>query len=207
MVGNSFQTESAEAQRLVRERPSGWEYLLTGELLRNHLVDPQRQWRALQAGIQPTSRLRLNEMDVLPWMQTKMREAQDIAQSLERLYSKEVQKAWGAPGVEGDPDEILFVAKSIGKTAAQAVKWEQDAKYVDAPDLFLGLIEALQGAVGGNIGKLCEANEIMSYGLQNAFENPDQEHVISHTIVLELPPGWNERIEAELSLIGEEYGI
>lgn len=207
MSAHVFRDYGEAVVNLVTNKPDGWEYLLTVELLKEFLREPLRRWRELQAGIYVSPRIALEEDEVLPWVQDKLSDARNIATSFAALYSTELQKSWGKPGVAGDEREILDVIRSIGRTANQAVDWEVDAKFRRPPEHFIGLVDVMSGAVGFNLPRLREAVEIMETGLQAWQQNPDAPATIAHTIMFDVPPGWNERVEAEISLLKSELGI
>jgi hypothetical protein len=207
MTPREFSEYGEEVIKLIEQKPDCWEYLLTVALMKIHLRGPVRRFRELQTGAFVKPRMTLTSEEVLPWTLKKISEARDIVRSFSTLYNDDLKISWGDPGVAGDSLEIRDVTKSIARTAELAVDWEADLKFANPPEIFVGLLDSMSGALGHNIPSLMEAMEAMEVALQEWAEDPEGVTSISVTVVFDLPPNWNDQIEAELELIEAELGF
>lgn len=199
-----FASESQKAREIASTQGELWEYRLTAELLRSHLTGPVRDWQDLHDGLIVKEKMLLSEQALFPWISSKMSEASDIIISLTKLYAERLPISWGEPGVPGDAEEMLHIAKRIGDVAQAMVAWEESVRFVRVPDVARELVSLFQGAVGRNLEKLAAVPAEMDQDLDNVEANPDDKHVLNYTLVFDLPEGWPEQVSAEISYVSTQ---
>ena len=194
-----FRDESALARQIIHDRAPGWEFRLTAELLRNYLREPLRQWHDLASGLYTRPRILLDEESVQPWLRRILSEAAEMVAPLAKLYSQELQMAWGAPGRPGDAHEIRHVCRLIGRAAERILEWEEAVRFATVPDSFEGVWSCLPGCGGAQLERLTKVSQFLDEAVSWALENPGVPKTVEHRIVFELPAGWTNRINLELT--------
>jgi hypothetical protein len=200
---DQFRDDSALIRQIVRDRPDGWEYRLTAELLRDGLKPTMRGWRDLRDGLYTKSSTILADDDALAWFRAKMDESGRLVPALAALYSKELARAWGAPGEPGDPIEIRHVCKLIQAAAAQLLHWEEEVRAVSVTAAYSGLFDCLPGAAGMQLEQLVGIPASLDEVVDWAETHPGVPKKSSHEVNFSLPDGWSDRVARECRRIGK----
>jgi len=140
-----FSMESPLARQIIHDRPDFWEYSLTSELLRDYLKNSLRTWNDLQRGLYVKDFSVVGEHEFGSWLRLKLRELSDLLAVLGPLYTRELTIAWGEVSVPGNPIEIRHICKLIQDAAERLVRYEEDVKFVHAPEEFDGVIDMMAG--------------------------------------------------------------
>lgn len=199
-----FASDSPLARQIIRDRPPGWEYRLTSELLKSHLRQPIRKWRDLSNGLYTKQRVRVTHDEAMGWFGEQISAVSDLVDPFQKLITHELSNSWGAPGHSGDPQEIRHVCSLMRDAAARAVEWEEHVRFVSVPPPFTPLHMLLPGIIGSQIVKLESIPSTLDAALDWAEEHPGQLHEVQHTVVFELPNGWLNSVEAELRRLALE---
>lgn len=203
----AFGGESLLCQRIIRERLPYWEYRLTAEALRDHLRGPLRDWKDLSGGLYVKMRQTLDTDQMFPWISAKMCEAVDVLDALSILCTQEIQRSWGEPGVEGDPQEILHVCRRIAGVVSIAVQWEEEVRFLKPPEEFENLITLFRGSLGRNVERIPEISRTVDEGVDWAEEHPGEKHVAHHDLLIDLPDDWASKTSAELAHVRSSLGL
>jgi hypothetical protein len=189
------------AKQIAREKLPGWEYRLIAELLRSRLDKPAREWAELKGNLRVSKLTPLPDEDVIRWFQVKLAEGMAFVGPLTNLYSVELEKSWGPPGIPGDEQAISRVCSLIAEVAVALVHWEEDVRFVWVSEIYRPLLHHMRGIMGRNLEKLLEMPSILDEGIDHAEAHPNEQTVIEHTLVFDLPDGWADAIGAELERI------
>jgi hypothetical protein len=146
-VINRVPRSEAEQQLLLLERPHGWEYLYFAALLlqeRNAVEDKYRGYLegyALRAG-EVVSYGGLGD-----YAERVMRETIGPVTDLGRIMNDadEKERAFGPPGVEGDPKALAQFAKSMNSLYEGVMDWVARVRGVSRPSEYNRYIELLAG--------------------------------------------------------------
>ena len=111
------------ALRLAIERPPYWEYLLFAEALSDELRkygDLRRDWdyRVVLGSLRT-----LKAAEFFEWVSNKWGALQRIVSTMNTLVEGVLREALGPPGTAGDPERILYVAKTLAAAYASAIQW------------------------------------------------------------------------------------
>lgn len=204
-TSEKFGNESQLCQRIIRDRLPYWEYRLTAEALREHLKSPLRDWRDLSSDLYVRGRTILTAQEMFPWIAAKAAEASDIINALCRLYADEIKRSWGEPGVEGDPEEIIHVCRRLAQATSLAVQWEEEIRFVSAPEEFDALVALFRGALGRNIERIPQISQTLDDGIDLAETRPGESHAVHVNLVIDLPEDWAEKTSTELARVTRLY--
>ena len=161
--------------RLALEQPPLWEHLLLFQVWQERIDGLSHQVQDYRARFTLST-----SEDVIPeaapdWLQTRMHELQNLAQTFSRLINDELPTAVGQPGETGDVGRILWAARKFGEILEFALKWSQRVRCArvhppfDEPALIVSeftedLVNQLCRFPGTNIERLVEAREAVSTG-------------------------------------------
>ena len=84
---------------------------------------------------------------------------------------------------------------------AELVRWEEDVAFTRFPEQMEGLRHGLSGAAGHQLEELSKVADVIENGLTEAEIRTEEPTVVHHTIVFDLPEGWNATLEREFEKI------
>jgi TIR domain len=196
---DAFNSESARARELVALRPVGWEYLLIAELWGNYLKAPLRHLRDMTAGFYSIRRTPLTDDHAsLVWIQEQVGAAAGMIDPLQKLMSVELQRAWGAPGIAGDPREILHVCKLMQRAAQIIVDWEENVRSREVTDKLKAAYSLLPGIAARQLEKIKDLPATLVGAVDYAIANPGKPHEVYFEAVFDLPDGWEKKFQREI---------
>jgi hypothetical protein len=149
----SYSSESSEAQRLARDKPPYWEFLLTAELLKARIEGLGRQFQRLKAGVLHVPSCLIAGRDFLAWVQAKIGDLRSLIESL-RLQMPAIHDAWGELGQPGDAYKIRETVVEFGELCAQLIEWEKDLRGAKPPAHAEPLKKTMEGFTEGIIKEL-----------------------------------------------------
>jgi hypothetical protein len=194
-----FATDTERANRILRDRPMGWEHRLTAELLTTYLKEPLRRWRDLSGGLYTKPNIVLKSDYYIDWFREQMSASSALVGPFQKLITNELARCWGPPAVPGDPLEIKHVCALIAEATTRGVQWEEQVQFVSVPEAFIELHRHLPGLFGSQIVKLDGIPGILNDLVDWAELNPDQQRVFEHTIVFEITDERAAKIELEIN--------
>lgn len=187
------------AWALARDEVPGWEFRLTAELLRSYLESAKERWLELDSGLYTHKPEHIDLEDVTGWFRRKLAEARVLIDPLVKLTTRELAIGWGQPGEPGDKDKIIRTCELIGKACDELIRWEENVRFVGVDDEAQGLVDCLKGVSGRHIEKILAVPKQLDELVDWAEEHPGEPRTLEHTIIIDLPEGWNERVETELA--------
>jgi len=200
-------------RRIVIDKPDGWEWRLTAELMR-YLNKPHfRKLRDLRDGLCTRLQEHISDDDSIDWISQRLSDAYSLSSKIEKLLDRLTQ-SWGEPGEPGESgkiEEIFHICCLISNYLEQVIAHEEKLYFASVPDRYLNIINLLKDCWGSQAEKL----ESIPKDLDNVVSMIGTDHggtiedplVIQKTIVFELPEGWEKKMDKELSKLGADYRI
>lgn len=141
---SAYQLKGA-AFKIILEKPDGWEYKLFGQLFEDGINKLTSLRRDLKYRISYGSSKNLTEPQaIIEWVQQKISELQRAVDRLNTLINKALPEAFGAPGVSGDIDYIIYAAETMVNTYKSMIQWVLNLSLVVVPDDWDSLIKELE---------------------------------------------------------------
>lgn len=188
-------------KRIVIDRPPGWEWRLTAELLR-HLNRPLLgKLRDLRGGYYTLPSNRVGKDQAIAWVTGNLHEMQKLVEPLGRLLNR-LTASWGPPGQPGDIAEIHHSCLLLRDALAQIVSHEEQLRFVVVDEDYEKLADLLRDCVGSQIEQfegipdaLDEAVSLIESDHPGTIDKP---HIIEKIITFDLPKGWEKQFSREL---------
>ena len=138
----SLRDLSGTALSLVIQKPVAWEYRLFSQVLNDELRCFASMKKDLNYGIVLGRAVRLKDItEVVDWVQKKMGEISAFVESTNKLVNVAFVKAAGAPGEEGDAEEIVYVGRRLAGVYRSLLEWTSDFKHTQVDELFVRVLE------------------------------------------------------------------
>lgn len=196
-----FAEDSPLARRYISDRVVLWEYRLTAELLVNYLKPPLRKWHDLSSGLYYRSKMYLSDDEYLDWLCKILNRAGELASPTAKLLNAELKRAWGSDGEPGDPGAIKHVCRLITNVADNIVSWEEDVQFVSVPEKFRAVHALLPGVLGAQLDQFEMLPKFLNEVVDWVELNPDGQRHFHHSFVMDVPPGWEERLHDEIARV------
>lgn len=196
-----FKDYSPSIRRIVIDKPSGWEWRLSAELMR-YLNQPVfRKMDDLREELYIKPQKYINEEEVFDWVREWLAEASNMLSPAVGLIEK-LNKSWGKPGEEGNEEEILHITCLIRDHLEQIVLCEEKVYFVNYPEEFDKVFDLLKNTLGSQAKKLEDIPDSLDEAVssfetnhEGTVENP---YKIEKSIEFDLPKGWGKKISREL---------
>lgn len=196
-----FESYPPIVRRIILDKPGGWEWRLTAELLRYLNQRSLRRLRDIHNGLWLGNQEHVANDIALGWVQDRMTEMSRLIQPFANLLEP-LNRSWGAPGESGCADEIHHICGLLRDSLCQVVKFEERLCCANLPEELQDTLLLLRGVVGNQVAKIAEIpkhlDEIVTIA-ESLGEGTTNEAplTIEKTITLELPKGWPRRITRE----------
>lgn len=193
-------------RRILVDKPDGWEWRLTAELLR-HLNRPVfRKLRDLQNGLYTRPLERIDGI-AWPWVSARLAEMQNFSPPIEKLLAR-LNESWGPPGVAGDASKIHHVCCLLRDVIQQIVDHEERLWFVNVDEDYQPLVNLLKDCIGSQVLKLetiptalDETVALLGTSHSGTKEKP---LLVQKVITFELPDSWVKDMERELHRLGKK---
>jgi hypothetical protein len=181
------------AERLILEKDDFWEYRLTSEVLRFEMTPILRRWNSLKRGLYFKQNVRIEKMDFIPWVQSRIAEVKSISSAFSELINAEFSRAWGESGVAGNDVDIVETCRLFCEMCQSALLWEETVRFATVDEIFSEVQTLFIGAAGRIIE---EAAKLPAFLSETLAGSPSGKYHLNLT--LDLPEGWSEAVEAAL---------
>ncbi len=194
-------------RRIVIDKPDGWEWRLTAELMR-YMNNPFfRKLEDLRNGLYLNYQHHLESEDVLKWIQKRLTEASNLTQPFVVLIER-LNKCWGEPGEAGDIDEIFHITSLIRDHLEQIVLYEEQVYFANVPDEYNGLISLLKNIIGSQAEKLAtipdSLDELLSLIGTNHGGTTENPLIIKKNITFDVPDDFEKEWNRELKHVKQK---
>lgn len=202
-----FRNYPSIIRRIVIDKPTGWKWRLTAELMR-HLNKPVfRQLNDLKDGLYIREIKTISKEMVPDWYQAKIKEMSALISPLKNLIDR-LSDSWVATDETDSMHEIHHLCLLIRDVLQQVVHHEERLTFSNVPETFEGLRLAFMDCMGAQAVKLSDTPNYLDYATSLLGSDhggtPDDPLIISKTIKFGIPEGWQDRIERELAKIEKQ---
>lgn len=197
-------------RRIAYDKPPGWEWTLTGALMR-HLNAPLfRRLADLRDGVCALQIRHLDDDEVMRWLSTRIDEMFEMIGPLGRIINR-FNAAWGEPGQPGDIDEIHHAALLLRDSLAQVVLHEEQLKSIRVAPKFDEVVKLIQDALGSEVEKFKglpnRLDEIVEMATQpREPDDLDGPIIVQEVIEFTLPSGWSDNLDRALKKLRRQSG-
>jgi TIR domain-containing protein len=144
-----------QEHQLLTQRPTGWEYAYLAGLLMKGKKSLESKWRDHQLGYVRKAGPALSDAEVPDFINGALRELAGIAGNIERIFDAKAQeRAFGPPGVPGDPVEIEHMAGRAVELYASLLDWSANIRGTPVSHEFTRLFELLAQYPDGPIREM-----------------------------------------------------
>ncbi len=128
---------SNAAAHLIINKPTGWEYLLFGQVLSDEVARYGYAKCDYNYEVCLGRPVPLSDYEkVFEWIQIKIDELSSLNITAVKLVNNALQDAIGAPGEPGDAARIVYVARRLGDVYLRIVDWSSEFRYVKTNEAF-----------------------------------------------------------------------
>lgn len=191
-------------RRIVIDKPDGWEWRLTAELMRYLNKPAFRKLQDLRDSLYIKSRDVLSEEEVFEWIRGRVGEMSRIIEPFMNLIQR-LNDSWGKPGEAGDINEIHHICCLIRDNLEEVIKFEEKLFFVIVPENTENIVALLKNCIGSQVEKLQTIPESLDEVIaliktenEGTAESPV---VIQKEITFDLPEGWEKNFNKELKKI------
>ena len=201
-TSNQFQRQTSYlARQIIIDKPYGWEYRLTAELLRSKLTPVLSRGHALARGLYTKPVTRLSEQSAIGWLQDRIAEIRHLIQVLAELIYTELQKSWETARRLDSPEVILQTCCLLEEACQRLLSWEESVRFTILPNEYKPI-----GALFAGIGnRFLDRIGTIPEELGKIFTENKPSGTFNITIALDFPVGWGERCNSELQVIERKY--
>lgn len=147
-------------RRIIVDKPRGWEWSLTAELLR-YLNEPLfRRLADLREGLHAAPQEHIDEEEAPQWVQQRLAEMSRLMEPLESLIQR-LNQSWGEPGEAGSVEEIHHVCTLIQASLEQIVLFEERVYFANGPQSYQTVLALLRDIAGSQADKLAQIPQFM----------------------------------------------
>lgn len=136
---------SPEAQRLVLEKPFGWEFRLIAELLKPEMARLRDAFARLRDTPAPPYVAGADEMQFVEFARAKMGQWVGLVTAFQNVVNNDLRQALGPPGVPGSFSAIEEAVGRIVGVCEELLRWDQAVRTAPVPILLVGVQQAMQG--------------------------------------------------------------
>lgn len=189
-------------QRIAIDKPEGWEWRFTSELMK-HLNRPHfRRLKNLKAGRYFKAQPKISDHDFLAWVSDRSYVMKNLVGPLASLFDH-LPECWGAPGEPGDLEDIYDTCTLIGDLLLNIVEFEESLRFANIPTEGEELRMCLTNCIGDNAARLVEfpsvLDKVVSMIGTDHGGTVEQPTMITYTLAFDLPYNVNDRFDAALA--------
>lgn len=195
-------------KRIIIDKPDGWEWRLTAELMRFFNAPLYRKLKDLKEGLYLKSSTTIEPDKALAWIQEKLNEISIIVTPASGLLDR-LTKSWGKAGEPGDVKEIHHVSKLFKAYLEHVVLFEEEIHFSNVPKEYQRLAFLLKDLVGSQVNKLSsipsDLDKIVALALKHNQENKETKE-IRKEFTFELPKHWEKEFNKEVKRLKRKQG-
>ena len=197
----SFDNYPPIVKRIIIDKPNGWEYRLTAELMKFLNTPLFRKLKDLKNGLYIRELNNVDSVNALNWIQNRLSELSVTLKPAIGLLDL-LTKSWGKPGEPGDVQEIHHATKLIKNYLEHIIVIEEKIHFVNVPEEYEKLVYLLKNLIGSQVEKLSsipyDLEEILTL-LENTENENDLPKEIRKELVFEVPNNWEKEFNNALN--------
>jgi len=190
-------------RRIVRDKPDGWEWMLSAQLLR-HLNQPIfERFTDLEQQLIFRSGVTVDEDNLANWVHEQLSTMERIVPAIMNCLER-LQKGWGAKGEEGNANTIHSACLLVAENLSEVVRHEESLRFTLLPEIAERLQKLLQNQAKNAVIELRTLPEKFENFVQQALEaqaNNEPSATVELPIVFELSESWADEVIDEMKLI------
>lgn len=188
-------------QRIVVDKPRGWEWRFVAELMRYLNKPILKRLRNLQGGHYYNPQPRVESEKFLGWVMERVHIMPKLVETLAGLIDR-LNMSWGEPGEPGNIEEMHDVCVLIGENFSAIVDFEETVQFAHIPKEGEAIQSLLSNAIGLNAARLSELpdklDEVVAM-IDTKHEGTVEEPlIVQWEFQFDLPEDLNERFESAL---------
>lgn len=197
-----------EALRLVIERPMAWENRLFSQALSDEIERYKPLKMDFKYGVSVGKGERVEGLEIYKWIVKKTGEARLIIDPVEPLVNVALPEAFGAPGVAGDPESIVYVARKLGEVYRSALEWTLEFRRVNVDEDFRELVRISSKMLSNVISEIEEFSENIRQQLNEILNNwPQLDETRTLEFILKLTVPDMSELSREFRRLEKLYGF
>ena len=195
-------------RRIAVDKPEGWEWRLTAELMR-HLNQPVlRRLSDLEAGLYSSPLERVYDGDAIDWFSNRITEMGSLFSPLPKLVPQ-LSNAWGSAGKPGDEEEIHHVCCLMRDSLEQIVMYEERLQFVRMSEGCQPVLKLLKNVLGNQARKIADIPKeldgvVALIGTEHGGTD-QQPRAIQITLTFQLPESWSGQVNRELRRLTRKF--
>lgn len=196
----AIQSLGAASLRTYIEKPTGWEYLVLSEVMREQVRshDPKRMDLELGISFGPIVHIK-NRAEAIAWILHKISEIQHVPQQVETALRLGIEPAVGPKGQPGDIHRIVHLATRFADGYLAAIEWTLEFRRVDVDDSLARLLELASKLSSNMIREMREYAESLREKIEAALLNAEKGGTVS--FILEFTVGDMSEFQAEMARV------
>jgi hypothetical protein len=136
-----YQSLGPRSLRLAVEQRPAWEYLLFGTALNEEVEKHTDARTEFDWAIAHGSMTSVDPLDIGRVIRLKMAELAKAAENATLLMGERLATAFGLPGTSGNPQQIVFVARQLGRVYRDMIDWSATIRRIHMTDEFGPMLE------------------------------------------------------------------
>jgi hypothetical protein len=191
------------ARQLFLDRPAAWEYTLFSTVLADEIAQHASLLRDYAGGLSWGPRIALDDAtEISGWIKTHLAEGQQFGTNLSMLVNEQLPVAFGPPGLPGDAQAIIDIARKLADGHRQGIEWALTVRRVSAPPDFHRLLRLTERLVVNMISEIREFSGTLASSLKAALSDQSRgPKRLELTLTLTVPAGLQDQLEAELEAL------
>jgi hypothetical protein len=144
-----------QVRELLAQRPAAWEYLFFAGVLVQGRDALEPKWRDHQLRYARRAGPALSDDEIPYFTQSAFRELTGLTNNIERILNREAtDRAFGPPGVSGDPVQIEHLGKRLLEVYEGLLDWSARIRGTPTSDQFRRLFDLLASYTDEPIAKM-----------------------------------------------------
>lgn len=190
-------------------RPVAWEYKLFGQVLASGLNELSDKRRDFNYSFTLTSVKRLQTFNELfDYITSKSEQLLRSISYISTLIYETIPDAFGAPGVDGDPDYIIYAANKLVEIYGSIIDWSLDFNTIMTEEDFRGLAKSFSKMCDVTLSDIERFSSEFSEMTRKIPDNISDENLtMKFNITLSLSEPNTDDFYCEIKKLQQKFGI
>lgn len=190
-------------------RPVAWEYKLFGQVLASGLNELSDKRRDFNYSFTLTSAKRLQTFNELfDYITSKSEQLLRSISYISTLIYETIPDAFGAPGVDGDPDYIIYAADKLVEIYGSIIDWSLDFNTIITEEDFRGLAKSFSKMCDVTLSDIERFSSEFSEMTRKIPDNISDENLtMKFNITLSLSEPNTDDFYCEIKKLQQKFGI
>lgn len=214
-LSKKIQQLEGKALKIAIEKPTGWEYLLLGEVLeQNFNRYIELKWDLMYGLSFGNTKKIADPNDLLEFLTSKTDGLLQITDNINVLFNNAIPDALGSPGEPGDEEKIIYVGEKFGAVYKSLLQWGLEFKTLSVDEEWSNVLTAMSKMWESPISDLDNYMEKYKSGMKKLILHPsnymlsessEAPETIDLTLVLKSPD--MEEYLSELEKLRTKMGL